>query len=438
MDENRRSDRGILAVKRIVFASVMGALCLVGLLWMFRPTVSEVEKRDLAQFPKITLQGVWDGSFFSAIDTWYADTYPMRESLIGAQQSMESRYGIRTTQMIDGGVVADAIPDANTTPDPDATPAPTAEPTPTPDGTVHEIGEFISGVYITGNSAYGMYYFSQSGADAYIDTMNTIYANTGDKVNMYVLDAPVAGSIMLGDDVRAEIGSSDESAAIDYIYEKLDPGIHTLQVCDILREHNSEYIYFHTDHHWTQLGSYYAYRVFCEEKGWTPHELSEFETMTFAENRFLGSFYTSSNKSPQLAANPDTVHAWVPNGTRDMHMVLADGSEMDLHIILDTYEFSDNSTYMIFAGADRPFAHAHNETITDGSAVMVVKDSYGNCFIPWLIDHYEDVYWVDFRYTHNTVSQMVEDYGIQDVIWESATSNATSGLCNDMFLAIGQ
>lgn len=50
---------------------------------------------------------------------------------------------------------------------------------------------------------------------------------------------------------------------------------------------------------------------------------------------------------------------------------------------------------------------AHNETITDGSAVMVIKDSYGNAFVPWLIDHYEYVYGVDYRHSSNTISQMV-------------------------------
>ncbi len=430
-------------MKVAAFALTLGVMGIVGLVWP-RPEVSAVEKRELTGFPAFSLASLWDGSYFSAIDTWYADTYPMREDLIAAQQEMESRYGLRQTQMIGGNVVADAIP----TGDQDApagtggaveesppTPEPTA--TPLPDGTVHEIGEYVGGVYITDGSAYGAYYFSQSGTDAYISTMNQIYENIGDKVHMYVLNAPLSASVMLDENVWADMGCSDEGAAIEYINGKLDPGITPIPVYDTLRAHNAEYIYFRTDHHWTALGAYYAYREFCALKGWTPHELDQFEMRTYAEGRYLGTYYTTSGQPAQLTQNPDTVYAYVPMGTNHMEMTLEDGTEMELAIITDGSVFGDHDTYCLFAGADRPFSHIHNDAIQDGSAIMVVKDSYGNAFIPWLVDHYEDIYWVDYRYTHNTVSELVEKYGVQEVIFEAATSLATSGQCNGMYLDVG-
>ena len=430
---------------------VLGALGLSGT----RPSQSTVEKRELAKFPAVSLGGVWDGSFFSGVDTWYADTYPARESLISADLAMEEHYGVRTTQIV-GSVTADAIPDeipeigaapeAGAAPDPNATatPVPTAVPTPLPDGTVHEIGEFTNGIYITNNAAYGLYSFSQSGADSYVNAMNDIYAAIGDKVNVYVMDVPQSARVMLDDAVLDDMGCSDEGKAIEYVYSRMDPGIKTISVFDTLRQHNAEYVYFRTDHHWTQLGAYYAYREFCALKGWQPHELSQFRTTQFGAGVYLGSFYTQTNKSPELAAAPDTVQAWYPMcvnaddpNDRDMFMIMQDGSEYDWRIINDMFDYPDSEWYCVFAGADRPFSSFHNESITDGSAVMVVKDSYGNAFIPWLVDHYEYTYWVDFRYTDNTVSQMVADYGVQDVIFESATSNATGGLCNDIFRQIG-
>ncbi len=431
-------------MKMVAFALALVILGGAGLVWP-RPDRSMVEKRMLTSFPAFSLASLWDGSFFSGVDTWYADTYPMREDLIAAQQEMEERYGLRGTQMI-GGTVADAIPTgdeadaggdaADAGAAPAATPEPTA--TPLPDGTVHEIGEFVpGGIYITGGSAYGGYYFSQNGADAYIDTMNQIYANIGDKVTMYVMDVPISASVMLDESVWADMGCSDERAAIEYVAGKLDPGIKPIMVYDTLREHNAEYIYFRTDHHWTALGAYYAYRVFCGMKGWTPHELDQFEMKTFAPDRYLGSYYTSSNKSSQLTSHPDTVYAWVPMATNDMQTTMRDGITYDWPIINDWFEYDDNNTYCIFAAADQPFSHIHNDTITDGSCIMVVKDSYGNSFIPWLVDHYEDIYWVDYRYTSNTVSELVEKYGVQEVIFEAATSLATGGSCNGYFASVG-
>lgn len=453
MKRKRGPSRTVLGVKLIAFASVLAAMCILGLMVFLRPTVSVVEKRQLTQFPQFTWKGLWDGSYFSGIDAWYADTYPLREELIDAQQSMESRYGLRGTQIIGGdNMVADAVPvpgqdgSQQEPADPNATPTPSPEPTPEPlpDGTVHEIGEFSSGIYITGGAAYGMYGFSQSGADAYVSTMNQIYQNVGSKVDLYVMNVPISASVMLDENVWSDMGCSDEGAAIEYVASNLDPGIKPIMVYDTLREHNAEYIYFRTDHHWTQLGSYYAYRQFCALKGWTPHELDQFRTTEFGTNAYLGSYYTSSGKVPVLAMNPDTVYAWYPMcvnaddpNDRDMHMVQRDGSEYDWRIINDMFDYPDSEWYCVFSAADQPFSSLHNPNIHDGSAVMVVKDSYGNAFIPWLVDHYEYTYWVDFRYTDETVSHMVETYGVQDVIFEAATFNATGNLCNDLFLQIG-
>ena len=69
---------------------------------------------------------------------------------------------------------------------------------------------------------------------------------------------------------------------------------------------------------------------------------------------------------------------------------------------------------------------------------MVIKDSYGNAFIPFLIDHYEYVYWVDARYTSNTISQMVADYNIQDVIYQVQIYNSSTDNMLGKYAAIGQ
>lgn len=424
--------------KILLFGAVLFLMSLIGLMWFLRPDTSTVEKRTLTEFPTLSWSSFWDGSFFSEIDTWYADTYPLRESLISANQTLQGMYGIQGEQIVGETVVADAIPE------PGATPAVTATPVPTPspsqevleDGTVTELGEMNGTIYITNNSGYGLYYFSQSGADSYAATMNQIYENVKDKVNMYVMVAPISAGVMLDDTVLDDMGCSDEGKALEYVYSQLNSGIHALNIYDNLKKHNAEYIYFHTDHHWTQLGAYYAYEVFCQEKGFTPHKLETFETMEF-EN-FLGTFYSSSNQSPELASNPDTVVTYVPNSTNTMTMYMQDGQVLEWNVIYDVSEYANTELYATFVGGDRPLSYTHNESITDGSAVMVIKDSYGNAFIPWLVDHYEYVYWVDYRYTSNTISQMVEDYGIQDVIYECHIYNATSDSVLGSFAAIGQ
>lgn len=430
----RKQANGLIrGVKILAFGLMLAVMGFIGLMWFLRPDTSVIEKRTLTEFPFITWSSFWDGSFFKAVDTWYADTYPLREGLISGSQSLENHYGLRSDQIVGEALVADDIPD----PDAAGEEVQAAEPEEVlPDGTVTEIGEMQGQIYITNNCGYGLYYFTQSPADKFAATMNQIYANVKDKVNLYVMICPISAGVMLDQAVLDDMGCSSEKDAIDYIYGKMDPGIHTVSAFDNLKKHNAEYIYFHTDHHWTALGAYYAYQAFCQEKGIEAHNIADYETMEFPG--FLGTFCSSSNNSPALQSNPDTVVAYIPKGTNAMTMHYTNGSVVDWFIVNDVSGYAKSELYATFVGGDRPFSYAHNPAITDGSAVMVIKDSYGNTFIPWLVDHYEYIYWVDARYTSNTISQMVEEYNVQDVIFEMQSYNSTSDKAAARYAAIGQ
>lgn len=430
----RKQANGLIrGVKILAFGLVLAVMGFIGLMWFLRPDTSVIEKRTLTEFPSITWSSFWDGSFFKAVDTWYADTYPLREGLISGSQSLENHYGLRSDQIVGEALVADDIPD----PDAAGEEVQAAEPEEVlPDGTVTEIGEMQGQIYITNNGGYGLYYFTQSPADKFAATMNQIYANVKDKVNLYVMICPISAGVMLDQAVLDDMGCSSEKDAIDYIYGKMDPGIHTVSAFDNLKKHNAEYIYFHTDHHWTALGAYYAYQAFCQEKGIEAHNIADYETMEFPG--FLGTFCSSSNNSPALQSNPDTVVAYIPKGTNAMTMHYTNGSVVDWFIVNDVSGYAKSELYATFVGGDRPFSYAHNPAITDGSAVMVIKDSYGNAFIPWLVDHYEYIYWVDARYTSNTISQMVRDYNVQDVIYEVQIYNSSTDNMLGKYAAIGQ
>ena len=430
----RKKINGLVrGIKILGFGLVLAIMGFIGLLWFARPDTSVVEKRDLAEFPELSWSAFWDGSYFKDIDTWYADTFPLREGLISGSQTMEHLYGIRSDQIVGETMTADDIPD----PDASGEEVQAAEPEEIlPDGTVKEIGEMQGQIYITNGSGYGLYYFTQPAADKFAATMNQVYANVKDKVDLYVMICPISAGVMLDQTVLDDMGCSDEKAAIDYIYGKMNDGIHTVSAFDNLRKHNAEYIYFHTDHHWTALGAYYAYQTFCKEKGIQPNPIEDFQTMEFPG--FLGTYVSSSNNNTALTANPDTVVAYVPKGTNAMTMHYTNGSVVDWFIVNDVSSYAKSELYATFVGGDRPFSYAHNPSITDGSAVMVVKDSYGNAFIPWLIDHYEYVYWVDARYTKNTISQMVADYNIQDVIYQVQIYNSSTDNMLGKYAAIGQ
>ncbi len=423
MDKNKykKTMLRLFTLKRLIFFCFIVIMAFTGLLWFARPKTSETEKRELAKFPKITLSGIWDGSFFTDVDTWYSDTYPLREKLISGYQSFQSHFGIRTEQLIEADSVNDeseAQPQKPYDPDDDLVEGL---------GDVTASAESVGSIYIAGNSGYGVYSFSESGSRKYAETVSRVADNLKGKADVYCLIGPISAGVMLSDDVRRSIHCDDEDAATEKMYDMMSENVKTVSVHHALKKHNSEYIFFRTDHHWTARGAYYAYKEFCKVKGIEPERLDSYKTMKF--EGFLGTFYSQSNRSRQLSSNPDTVEAFIPNDTNKMTTYFKKGSsfkETGWDIINDVSHYSKTELYSCFAGADQAFSFVHNDKKTDGSSILVIKDSFGNAFIPFLVDHYEYVYWIDYRYyrsfinwqgkTDPSISAVVAEKNIKDVL----------------------
>lgn len=415
MKRNDWQDK-IRPVKLAVFFGTLAALCLIGI-FLPRPDESEIEKRKLTEFPRFTWGSFWDGSWFSGIDTWYADTYPLREALIAGNKAVQSLYGVRTEVIVGGENQGEVIPDIGegkgelpTLPQDDPE---QKEEEPPRDGNVNADGEMISGIFVSDNVGYGLYYFVQKNADWYAAILNEMDKRLAGRAQLYSLIAPINGGVLLSDARQQELHVSDQRESIRYIYSRMAEDIKTVEVFDTLRAHVDEYIYFHTDHHWTALGAYYAYTQYAAAAGLTPHTLEQFEKVEYPN--FLGTYYSVSGIT-SLGANPDTVIAYKPMGTNKMKMTMADGVTYDWFVVNDVTSYGSSMKYGTFAGGDQPYNVVENPEITDGSACLVIKDSYGNALIPYLVDHYQYLYWVDFRHYKGSIYDLVEEKNIKDVL----------------------
>ena len=79
-------------------------------------------------------------------------------------------------------------------------------------------------------------------------------------------------------------------------------------------------------------------------------------------------------------------------------------------------ELKNNGLNVLGIG-DQPYEEITNNDMTDGPTCIVVKESFGNCFIPFLVNHYSKVYVIDYRhYTAGTVTQLAQQVGADDVL----------------------
>jgi hypothetical protein len=297
-----------------------------------------------------------------------------------------------------------------------------------------EDGEKMGGYYLSGDTAYELYAYNEAGAQTYAALMNRAAALLEGQATVYDLVVPLHYSVALGADVQDSMSLPDASKVIRYMYSGMNDAVHTVDVYRALLEHRDEYIYFRTDHHWTATGAYYAYAAYCAQAGLTPTPLSAYEKMTFGG--FLGTLYSKTGQPSAMGNNPDTVDAYVPIGTNDQYILDKNGGERTRYrggvVRRDTDAFYQNaaSKYNCFLMGDHPLIEIHNENVSTerkGTTVLLVKESFGNAFAPFLVDSYEYVYVVDYRYYKGALSELVDDKGVDDVIFLNNVVAATGG-----------
>ena len=273
------------------------------------------------------------------------------------------------------------------------------------------------GVYVVGSAGYEMYNYVGSLAEKYQSTVNAVADSLSGVSQVYAMAIPLSSGITLPDELFSDIPGSDQAQAEKDILAGMGQNVKTIPLRDVMMSHRTEYIYFRTDHHWTALGAYYAYVQFCTAKGITPHNLSDYEVSQFPG--FLGSFYNDGGKPDAMKNDPDTVNAYHPVSAT-ASMKYGDNENSTLtggQVIFDESTASASLKYGTFIMGDNPFTVIENPEVSNGESCIVVKESFGNAFVPFLVDHYQTVYVVDYRYYSGSITQLARDKGVKDVLF---------------------
>ncbi|MBE6951948.1 MAG: hypothetical protein E7452_00125 [Ruminococcaceae bacterium] len=292
--------------------------------------------------------------------------------------------------------IATTTPDATTAPDTTTT-APTSEVT---HSSRDESAKVIDtgAVLVIGNAAMEHYYGVDKVLKSYANTVSTIKAQLP-TVNVYAMFCPSAVEFCAPSKYQA--GTRSQQRAMNVIYENLQNGAIGVDVWSELNAHADEYLYFRTDHHWTQRGAYYGYVAFCKAAGLVPHEMDEYETGKV--QNFVGtmSMY-AKDYADRFYNNPDYVEYFRPLNPSAMTVYtspkMTNGSARS---VMASQEAADQmaryAKYSMFISGDNPISHIVSETVKNGRIAIVTKESYGNAVVPFLTDHFEEIYVIDPR-----------------------------------------
>ena len=293
-----------------------------------------------------------------------------------------------------------------------------------------EDGRMTDGsIFIWDNKGFELFFGGDDSAKEYADRINEYKKQLGSGITVYDMVVPNHTEFglptRLSEKLQNDGSTHSQRQNISAIYNGLSSDIKAVDIYDVLNEHKTEYIYFNTDHHWSGLGSYYAYTKFAEVAGFKPFALEDAEKHSI--DGFLGSLYTISNDST-LSSNPDRVDYYTFPGDYTC-LITQDGSsepmEADIYYPNAT---AGSNTYGVFIWGDNPLTVIKNKNGGSGRKIALVKESYGNAFAPYLAYNYDEVHVIDFRYYTGNLKQYCSDNGITEVLFLNGVMSANTPL----------
>lgn len=398
----------------IVFVFI---LIVVGVLFIIYPKekISQDEKRLLKQFPIITQENLFSGEYFKDIDLYYSDNFIYRNEIIEVASEFKKLKGIKNDeiQYFNKSKIlqqSTLIKNDNSNSINRKNYEIVIE---TPKDSIsnevaNEAYENINSVIVYKKKAIQIFSGSKKRLNNFATLVAKYKTELGPNVTVYCMAIPVGSDFNLPPSFKKD----REKNSINYLYSKMNSSIKCVNAYDELKKHQDEYIQFNTDHHWTGRGAYYAYLAFCNSAGIIPLTIDKFEIKKI--NNFLGTLYYYT-RSEDLKQNKDYVEYFkIPNVTKATYFDENLTSEKGTKLYAE-YAKGGNS-YGVFLGGDYPLMRIKSD-VKNGQKILIIKDSYGNAFTPFLCSNFEEVFVVDYRYLRYNIKTIMKKYGINNLIF---------------------
>ena len=235
-------------------------------------------------------------------------------------------------------------------------------------------------------------------------------AQLPEDVDFYFLLAPNA-SWIYREQLPEETQTYDPEAASQVVAEGLSERVELVVPTEVLRAHREEAIYFKSDHHWTMRGAAYAYGQLAEAMGKTAETnsktdvdsgtavLSAYEVQVVSHN-FKGSLYSQAPTFGYEGEEFEVIQ--VPGLQAEWH------TETDSGTVLMEEKLAEKDLYAAFFGGNYGLTRIANETARSEEKLLILKDSYANILVPFLIEDYSEIVMVDLRYYRGSVRELVQ------------------------------
>ncbi len=371
LHKSMRSQTKIRSLILIAASAIFMFLMCVGTLFSEDISFSENENRYLQQKPKFSISDVLSGRFEEQTEKYLDDQIVGRDIWVGSMSAVSEKLGISDVNGVyicEGGRVVKRITETDFDWE-------------RYEKNLRELAKLKESCMKNGKEFYAML----------VPTAAYVYADDLPKNAMrFDEDAAFAEAEKILSSSLIDLRDAMLTAA-DGKGENLgaDGGV-----------------FFRTDHHWSGYGAYLGYRGFAEARG---HDMMQGIIPSYEETEptvlsddFYGTLYSKVLLSSLIKDSVETPQA----ALEAAYSVTFNGESYD-SLYFDEY-LAKKDKYAVFFGGN--YDKVDIETGNGSGSLLIIKDSFANSFVPYILGDYDRITMIDSRYYRGNTEELVQDY----------------------------
>lgn len=325
---------------------------------------SESENRMLAQKPEFSMANLASGKYMKDMEDYVTDQFFIRDKWINLKVLEDLALGKRESNGVYIGK-KDHLMEIPTAPNQKA----------------------------LDNNLDAISNFSASHPD--INTVMTLIPNAAYVYNHLVpRNAPVR----------------DQEADIKYVQSAVGTSLNFVDLTKTMTSHKDEEIYYKTDHHWTTLGAKYAFDALSTALG------IDSPTQEYTIYPVTHSFQGTLTSKSGYDKGKDTIELYIPQNVNTDCLVNFVDEGKRTASMYESAALENKDKYEVFFGGNH--SRIDISTPMEGKKnLLLFKDSYANCFIPFLVPYYRNTIVIDPRYYYDNIESLITDNEITDILF---------------------
>lgn len=213
--------------------------------------------------------------------------------------------------------------------------------------------------------------------------------------------APSA-SLIYADQLPADTPMLDEGGYLDEIFARTGEAGQVLDLRQEFTANREEYLYYRTDHHWTTQGACLAYEVYCKQLGLTP-------SLPSSAAVYVEGFYGTGYSASRLWNAQEDVIAYYPlDNAMTVYDTMGENSFKERFTagMYDTSKLETRDKYALFLYGNNALSRIQGN---GEGKILVIKDSYANCFVPFLTANFDQIDVMDLRSYSYSLDALIQE-----------------------------